>query len=297
MGTIVVLYVQYTTVPYAVRTRPTLSRKQLLLLEHSTYGIAPSCYIRTYRCIRMMYVSMSLLFWRAAVRLCQIGVSLPISTLPALRVKVLHVFKKCKMSDRRRSARFSLASRAASLMLLIKFSDAYKGSFVSTCSSNRCRNTVTMQATTLRSAEEQPINRQRPSKQREMILDGESTYLRELPIPAKAPPLPIVGYDSKAIYDYYDRRPWEVTWRLNSLGLPLLMWYFGLLFDKFLGIEKEESVQRKRGAELRHHLIRSVRYCKMIVLRFSCCSSFTWHTDKLAFTSKCDCILGISCIS
>lgn len=73
-----------------------------------------------------------------------------------------------------------------------------------------------------------------------------------------APSSGAVNYDVQAIYDYYDRRPWEVTWRLNSLGLPLLMWYIALLFDEFLGISKNEQVQRKRGVELRDHLVRSV---------------------------------------
>lgn len=73
----------------------------------------------------------------------------------------------------------------------------------------------------------------------------------------KAKPMPIVGYDAQAICDHYDRRPWEVGWRLNILGLPLLGWYFGLLADKFMRIEGNEGVQRKRGAELRMHLVRS----------------------------------------
>ena len=35
-------------------------------------------------------------------------------------------------------------------------------------------------------------------------------------------PMPITGYDGEAILEYYDRRPLQVGWRLNSLGLPLL---------------------------------------------------------------------------
>jgi len=73
----------------------------------------------------------------------------------------------------------------------------------------------------------------------------------------KMTPMPILGYDSNAIIDFYDKRPWEVGWRLNSLGLPLLGWYFGLLSDKALGIDEREAVQRKRGEELRMHLVRS----------------------------------------
>jgi hypothetical protein len=35
-------------------------------------------------------------------------------------------------------------------------------------------------------------------------------------------PMPVLGYDSRAIEDFYDMRPFEVAWRLNSLGFPLL---------------------------------------------------------------------------
>ena len=66
-----------------------------------------------------------------------------------------------------------------------------------------------------------------------------------------------VGYDAKSIISYYDQRPWEVGLRLNMLGLPLLGWYFGLLTDKLLKIDGKESTERKRGAELREHLVRS----------------------------------------
>jgi hypothetical protein len=38
----------------------------------------------------------------------------------------------------------------------------------------------------------------------------------------KMKPMPITGYNAKEIEEYYDRRPWQVGWRLNSLGLPLL---------------------------------------------------------------------------
>ncbi|KAL3791280.1 hypothetical protein HJC23_000897 [Cyclotella cryptica] len=66
-----------------------------------------------------------------------------------------------------------------------------------------------------------------------------------------------VGYDANAIINFYDRRPWVVGIRLNMLGLPLLGWYIGLLTDKLLKIDSKESVERKRGAELRMHLVRS----------------------------------------
>mmetsp|Transcript_20880 Transcript_20880/g.43526 ORF Transcript_20880/g.43526 Transcript_20880/m.43526 type:complete len:807 (-) Transcript_20880:70-2490(-) len=66
-----------------------------------------------------------------------------------------------------------------------------------------------------------------------------------------------VGYDADSIIDFYDRRPWEVGLRLNMLGLPLLGWYMGLISDNFFKINEMESVERKRGEELRMHLVRS----------------------------------------
>jgi predicted unusual protein kinase regulating ubiquinone biosynthesis (AarF/ABC1/UbiB family) len=66
-----------------------------------------------------------------------------------------------------------------------------------------------------------------------------------------------VGYDAKSIINFYDQRPWEVALRLNMLGLPLLGWYLGLLTDKVMKIDGKESVERKRGAELRMHFVRS----------------------------------------
>lgn len=69
--------------------------------------------------------------------------------------------------------------------------------------------------------------------------------------------MPITGYDAEAILEFYDKRPLEVGWRLNSLGLPLLGWYLGLLVDQLRGVAEEESVQRKRGAELRANLVRT----------------------------------------
>lgn len=70
-------------------------------------------------------------------------------------------------------------------------------------------------------------------------------------------PIPVTGYNAKEIAEYYDRRPLEVGWRLNSLSLPLLGWYIGLLSDKLWGVDKREDIQRMRGAELRMHLVRS----------------------------------------
>jgi hypothetical protein len=46
---------------------------------------------------------------------------------------------------------------------------------------------------------------------------------------AKMQPMPVTGYNSLAIEEHYDRRPFQVGWRLNSLGFPLLgklwLWY------------------------------------------------------------------------
>jgi hypothetical protein len=46
----------------------------------------------------------------------------------------------------------------------------------------------------------------------------------------KMKPMPVVGYDSESIEEYYDLRPFEVGWRLNSLGLPLLGRFVCVMF-------------------------------------------------------------------
>ncbi|KAL3772086.1 hypothetical protein ACHAW5_004924 [Stephanodiscus triporus] len=66
-----------------------------------------------------------------------------------------------------------------------------------------------------------------------------------------------VGYNAQSILNFYDQRPWEIVLRLNMLGLPLLGWYLGLVMDKTLKIDDDEGVERKRGEELRMHLVRS----------------------------------------
>jgi len=66
-----------------------------------------------------------------------------------------------------------------------------------------------------------------------------------------------VGYDANAIINFYDKRPWEVGLRLNMLGLPLLGWYLGLVADSVLKVDGNESVERRRGEELRMSLVRS----------------------------------------
>lgn len=43
----------------------------------------------------------------------------------------------------------------------------------------------------------------------------------------KMKPMPILGYNARTILAYYDARPLEVGWRLNSLGFPLLGMYSG----------------------------------------------------------------------
>ena len=73
----------------------------------------------------------------------------------------------------------------------------------------------------------------------------------------KSEAMPVTGYNPEALDDYFDRHPWKVAWRLNSIGFPLLGWYLGLLMDKALGMDTKEHVQRKRGEELRHHLVQS----------------------------------------
>lgn len=67
----------------------------------------------------------------------------------------------------------------------------------------------------------------------------------------------VTGYDAKSIEEFYDARPLQVGWRLNSLGLPLLFWYGGLLLDKAWGVDSDPKVQRKRGRELREVFVKS----------------------------------------
>jgi predicted unusual protein kinase regulating ubiquinone biosynthesis (AarF/ABC1/UbiB family) len=70
--------------------------------------------------------------------------------------------------------------------------------------------------------------------------------------------MPITGYDAQAIEAFYDRRPLQVGWRLNSLGFPMLGWYMRLLYDKYISRTIDNpTVQRQRGVELRNLLIQS----------------------------------------
>jgi len=73
----------------------------------------------------------------------------------------------------------------------------------------------------------------------------------------KMKPMPVTGYDAKAIEEYYDMRPLQVGWRLNTIGFPLLFWYGRLLIDKANGVLDLPSVQRQRGKELREAFVQS----------------------------------------
>jgi len=70
-------------------------------------------------------------------------------------------------------------------------------------------------------------------------------------------PMPVTGYDAKAIEEHYDMRPLQVGWRLNTIGFPLLFWYGRLLIDKANGVLNLPSVQRQRGKELREAFVQS----------------------------------------
>ncbi|KAL7578341.1 hypothetical protein ACA910_012747 [Epithemia clementina (nom. ined.)] len=107
--------------------------------------------------------------------------------------------------------------------------------------------------------------KQRPSPASPRVSNDSSASQLALPpqtasftgLREKTKPLPITGYNAASIEEFYDRRPLQVGWRLNSLGLPLLGWYVRLLMDKTMGLAKNEVVQRRRGEELRNHLVQS----------------------------------------
>jgi hypothetical protein len=75
----------------------------------------------------------------------------------------------------------------------------------STTSTTAAATAVRPQSTTLRSMSQ----RQSPKRRRRQ----------------KMKPMPILGYNARTILAYYDARPLEVGWRLNSLGFPLLGTY------------------------------------------------------------------------
>jgi hypothetical protein len=53
-----------------------------------------------------------------------------------------------------------------------------------------------------------------------LLVTPEKTTTKRVRIKTK--PMPVTGYNAKSIEDYYDRQPFQVGWRLNSLGFPLL---------------------------------------------------------------------------
>ena len=72
-----------------------------------------------------------------------------------------------------------------------------------------------------RSTNQRPVSRASPPTTRQSM-PNQSRQRR------KTKPMPITGYDFRAIEELYDRRPLEVGWRLNSLGIPLLGKYLYL---------------------------------------------------------------------
>ena len=73
-----------------------------------------------------------------------------------------------------------------------------------------------------------------------------------------ANPNPSHGYDSLQINKTYDAKFFTIAYRLNILGVPLLFWYFRLLMDKkVLKRDRDPSIQRLRGVELRNILVQS----------------------------------------
>jgi hypothetical protein len=90
------------------------------------------------------------------------------------------------------------------------------------CSGRTSRNTATSHPTTT------PHNPSRTGTvgdffQSPSTINNNKSYQQQQPSRRqKMKPMPVLGYDSHAIEDYYDMRPFEVAWRLNSLGFPLL---------------------------------------------------------------------------
>lgn len=99
----------------------------------------------------------------------------------------------------------------------------------------------------------------------------------------KTKPMPVTGYNSNEILDVYDRRPLQVGWRLNSLGLPLLGWYLSLLMDRAMGQADNERLTRIRGEELRMHLVRS-KSVALIKVSFIVCLFVLATTEYSART-------------
>jgi len=90
-----------------------------------------------------------------------------------------------------------------------------------------------------------PLNQPLPLLQATRIKNDVSTLRQQLPTLTKTTKAKQNGYDHIAITREYRRKFFHVTYRLNVLGLPLLMWYFALLFDKrLLQRDKDPGVQR-----------------------------------------------------
>ena len=125
------------------------------------------------------------------------------------------------------------------------------------------------------------LQRQQRPKQTDPINQNQPSRRQR-----KTKPLPMTGYDSKAIEELYDRRPLQVGWRLNSLGFPLLGWYMSLLMDRSTGAAENENIQRLRGEQLRMHLIRSksvalIKVCGTIcVMCYLCVQNDDLLTDQ-----------------
>jgi hypothetical protein len=126
--------------------------------------------------------------------------------------------------------------RAQSILLLL---------CISACSSFLLERipSATIKSTSLCMSSPSPANipgtssrtwSQKPRQQGHSIVSGNTNSKAALlvtPTPEmktakrvrqKTKPMPVTGYNAKAIEDYYDRRPFQVGWRLNSLGFPLL---------------------------------------------------------------------------
>lgn len=63
---------------------------------------------------------------------------------------------------------------------------------------------------------------QPPPQQRRLSTTSSSSSSTKRRRRQKMKPMPILGYNARTILAYYDARPLEVGWRLNSLGFPLL---------------------------------------------------------------------------
>jgi hypothetical protein len=93
--------------------------------------------------------------------------------------------------------------------------------FQSTASTTTTRTTIPLD----RSISSLRRQRQNQQQQQRIVDNNEGTSKKRKRRREKTMPMPVRGYDATAIEEYYDYRPFEVGWRLNSLGLPLLGMY------------------------------------------------------------------------